>query len=154
MTIPDFRVSLGLLVLRVGTSVLMLPHGWGKVRMLLDGKWDQMGDPIGIGPHASLILVATAEFLGPILVLLGLCTRCGALMVVVAMCVAAFVAHGADPWTLEEAFRRFMAKETEFPASREPALLFLVPFLALLLAGPGAYSIDAVRARRRGTPKE
>ncbi len=142
--------SFGLLILRLGMGGLMLPHGWGKVQMLVAREFDQMGDPIGIGSVASLVLVTTAEFLGALLVVLGLATRFGAALVVVAMSVAAFVAHAADPWTMEQAFKLFMSGETKMPLSKEPALLYLVPFLALVFTGAGAISIDALLRRTFG----
>lgn len=153
MASNDGAAAAGLLILRLGVGGLMATHGWGKVQMLLAGSFEQMGDPIGIGPHASLVLVAAAEFLGALLVMVGLATRAAAASVAFAMGVAAFVAHGADPWTLQTAFERFMAGETKMPLSKEPALLFLVPFLALVFTGAGALSLDAALRRGRGAAK-
>ena len=134
--------SLGLLILRLGVGGYMLTHGWGKLQMLLAGDFDTFGDPIGLGSNLSLVLVVMAEFFGALLVMLGLATRFAAALVVVAMAVAAFVAHARDPWTLEQAFKLFMAGETKFPLSKEPALLYLIPFLALIFTGAGKFSID------------
>ena len=44
----------------------------------------------------------------------------------VTMAVAAFMIHAADPF-----------------AKQEKALVFLIAFVALLLTGPGRYSLDA-----------
>ena len=74
-----------------------------------------------------------AEFLCALLVMAGLATRLAAIPLVVAMGVAAFVAHGADPWT--------MAAATN--GSKQPALMFLSVFLALVFTGAGGYSLDA-----------
>ena len=49
----------------------------------------------------------------------------------------------------QEGFKLFMSKVTEMPLSKEPALLYLVPFLALFVAGAGAFSFDAMIRRRR-----
>lgn len=136
--------STGLLILRVGIGGFMATHGFGKLQMLMGGQFDQMGDPIGIGPHASLILVTGAEFFCALLVVLGLATRIAAPVVVVAMGVAAFVVHGGDPWTMGEGARLYMEKQAESWASKEPALLFLIPFLALAFTGAGKFSLDAV----------
>jgi putative oxidoreductase len=154
----DLMNSIGLLILRLGVGGYMLTHGWGKLQMMLAGDFDKFGDPIGLGSGPSLLLVVTAEFLGALLVMLGLATRLGAALVVVTMAVAAFVAHRGDPWTMEQAFKLFMSGETKFPLSKEPALLFLFPFLALVFTGPGKLSLDALiwprwrerRARRQG----
>ena len=152
----DLTGSIGLLILRLGIGGYMLTHGLGKLRMLLAGDFDSFGDPIGLGEELSLVLVTAAEFLGALLAMVGVATRLAAVSVVIAMAVAAFVAHGGDPWTLEEAFKLFMAGETEFPVSKEPAMLYLIPFLALVFTGPGRFSLDALIRRRwsarRNTP--
>ncbi len=140
----DLTNSIGLLILRLGVGGYMASHGWGKLQMLLHGEFDKFGDPIGLGSGASLVLVMTAEFICSLLVIFGFATRLAAVPVVFAMAVAVFVAHANDPWTTEQAFKLFMAKETQFPASKEPALLYLIPFLALLFTGAGKFSIDGL----------
>lgn len=145
--------SLGLLILRVGLGVYMATHGWGKVQMVIDGKLDQFGDPIGIGPAASLILAAGAEFVCALLVAVGLGTRLAAIPVVFTMAVAAFIAHSANPWTAGEGYRLYMEKQAESWASKEPAMMFLIGFLALVFTGAGKYSVDAMLFRRKGSPE-
>lgn len=141
--------SVGLLILRLGVGGYLLTHGIGKVKMLAAGNFEQMGDPIGLGPVLSLILITLAEFGCSLLVMLGLGTRLAAIPVVFGMAVAAFVALGGEPWTLEAAAAKFFAGETEFPAAKEQALLYLIPFLALAFTGAGKYSLDAWLAGRR-----
>jgi putative oxidoreductase len=85
-----------------------------------------------------------AEFGCALLVMVGLATRLAAVPIVFAMAVAAFVAHGADPWSMEQAAKLFFAGESKSWASKEPALLFLVPFLALIFTGAGKFSIDGL----------
>lgn len=141
--------SVGLLILRVGVGGLLSTHGVGKLRMLAAGDFGMFGDPIGIGSALSLTLVTAAEFGCAILVMLGLGTRLAALPVVFAMGVAAFVAHANDPLSMEKAAMAFFAGESETWSSKEPALLFLVPFLALAFTGAGKWSLDAWIDRRR-----
>ena len=129
----DLTTSLGLLILRLGVGGFMLSHGWGKVQMILDRGFDKFGDPLGLGPAPSLVLVTSAEFLCALLVMVGFATRFAAAPVVFAMGVAAFVVHANDPWTMGPG-----------SASKEPALLFLIPFLALIFTGAGRFSIDAL----------
>jgi putative oxidoreductase len=142
--------SIGLLALRLGAGGFMASHGWGKVGMVLEGKFADFSDPVGLGSGLSLVLVAGAEFACAILVAAGLFTRLAAIPPVIAMAVAAFVAHAGDPWTMGEAARLFRAKEAEHWGSKEPALLFLVAFLALAFTGAGRFSLDALLAKRRG----
>lgn len=147
----DAPTSLGLLILRIGFGVYLMTHGWGKLQMLLAGEFDKFGDPIGIGSTASLIGVVFAEFVGPLLVVLGLGTRFVAIPTVFAMGVAAFVAHGNDPWTMTEAAMRFFSGASKSWASKQPALMFAIPFLTLVFTGAGRFSIDALISQRRGS---
>lgn len=128
----DLTTSIGLLILRLGVGAYMTSHGWGKLQMVLAGDFDNFGDPIRLGSGLSLVLAMTAEFACALLVMLGLATRLAAVPVVFAMGVAAFVVHANDPWSMGPG------------RSKEPALLFLIPFLALIFTGAGRFSIDAL----------
>src|SRR5687767_3778808 len=99
----DFTTSIGLLILRLGVGGYMLTHGWGKLQMLLAGKFDEFADPIGLGNQLSLILMVKAEFFCALLVMLGFATRLAAIPIVFGMGVAAFVVHANDPWTMGKA---------------------------------------------------
>jgi putative oxidoreductase len=140
----DGMTSFGLLILRVGIGGYMATHGWGKLQMLLAGESDKFGDPLGLGSALSLLLVVGSELVCALLVVFGFATRVAALANVVGMAVAAFVAHAADPWSMEEAAKAFMAGQSKSWGSKEPALLYLIPFLALVFTGAGRFSIDAV----------
>jgi putative oxidoreductase len=129
--------SVGLLVLRIGAGLLLMSlHGWSKLK----GFGEMSGgfpDPLGIGPTASLTLVVFAEFFCSILVVLGLFTRLTVIPPIIAMAVAAFVFHADDPW-----------------AKKELALLYLAPFVTLLLCGGGKLSLDGLIWRgAASTPK-
>lgn len=141
--------SIGLLILRLGIGGFLLSHGVGKLRMLMSGNFEQLGDPIGIGNVASVVLVTMAEFLCASLVILGLWTRLAAIPVVISMSVAAFVVHAKDPLSSETAAMAFFAGTSKTWFSKEPALLFLFCFLALVFTGAGRLSVDEILARRR-----
>ena len=123
--------NLGLLVLRVSVGLYMaIGHGWGKI---LGGpeQWAQLGGVMeGIFGFVVLptvwgFLAAVAEFVGALLVTVGLLTRPAALVLVLNMAVAA-LAHITGV----------------IEGSPELALIYGVVFLSLMLVGPGAYSID------------
>jgi putative oxidoreductase len=146
----ELATSIGLLILRLGIAGFLLTHGWGKLQMLRAGQFEMMGDPIGLGSRLSLVLLVFAEFVCSLLVMAGLATRLAALPVVFAMGVAAFVAHARDPFTMEAAAKLFFAGQTKMILAKEPALIFLVVFLALAFTGAGRFSVDAlIRSRRR-----
>ena len=118
------NVDLGLLMLRIAGGAFMLTHGWGKFLKVIEGNF-QFGDPIGLGPTLSLILTAFAEFICAILVLVGFKGRFASTFLMFTMLVAAFIAHGDDPW-----------RKKEFP------LLYFFIYLAIFLMGTGKFSID------------
>lgn len=125
--------DLGLLLLRLGVGGLMaFSHGFGKVQKLLAGGPYEWADPIGLGPGLSLTLAASAEFVGGLLVAVGLLTRFATVPLAVTMLVAVFVVHAGDPF-----------------AKQEFGLLYLIPFLTLLLSGGGRWSLDAVLFGKR-----
>lgn len=146
----DLTTSIGLLILRVGIGGFLATHGWGKLQMVVRGQFDQFADPIGIGMAASLVLVMIAEFFCSLLVVIGLGTRYAAIPPVIAMAVAALIAHAADPLTMSRAAELFYSGQSQSWSSKEPALMFLFAFLALCFTGGGRYSIDALIRRRRG----
>ncbi|WP_203296623.1 DoxX family protein [Luteirhabdus pelagi] len=115
---------LGLLLMRLGFSGLMLTHGIPKFIQLINGNFD-FGDPIGIGPTASLILAVVGEFVCPILVILGIKTRISAIPIIITMIIAAFVVHAADPL-----------------GRKELALLYLIGFLVIALMGGGRFALS------------
>lgn len=115
---------LSVLLLRLTAGGFMLTHGYGKLQQLMAGEF-QFADPIGVGPEVSLVLAVFAEFFCSLLVMLGLGTRLATIPLIVTMAVAAFIAHGADPF-----------------GRKEMALLYLVIYVVLLLTGSGKYSVD------------
>ena len=140
--------SLGLLILRLGIAGYMLTHGLAKLQMLFAGE--TLGDPVGIGSLPTLLLLVFAEFICAGLVLVGLVTRLAAIPLVIAMAVAGLIAHAGDPWTAGGAVELFFASEDPaFPASKQPALMFMTVFLALVFTGPGRFSLDALILARR-----
>lgn len=128
------QFDLAMLILRVCVGFFMLAgHGWGKLVNFSDRMYT-FADPIGLGSPTSLGLAVFAEVFCAIAVMAGLLTRFALIPLIITMLVAAFIAHASDPL--------FGA-----PPSKEMALLFLVPFVALFLTGPGRFSADAFLAR-------
>lgn len=130
------NIDIGLLLLRLTFGGLMLiNHGWSKMMTLFGDDPIQFADPIGIGATPSLALAVFAEVLCAFLVVIGLFTRLAVIPLIVTMLVAVFVVHISDP------FKKM-----------EMAILYLIPFIVLLLNGGGRYALDAVffnRNKRR-----
>lgn len=117
--------EISLLVARVFFGFSMaFAHGLGKVpppEMLVSGL-GSMGFP---APIFFAWAAALSEFLGGILVGIGLLTRPAAIFLSITMAVAAFVAHGADGFD-----------------KKEMSLLYLVVYLIFALRGAGKWSVD------------
>lgn len=125
-------LSLGLLVLRAGTGLLMATqHGLPKL-LEFSERASGFADPLGLGSSVTLSLAIFAELFCACLVILGLGARLAAVPLICTMLVAAFIVHGDDPF-----------------AKKELAMLYLVPLVTLLFIGPGQYSVDRVIGRRR-----
>lgn len=116
--------DLGLLILRVCSSILMLTHGLPKFLKLIAANFE-FGDPLGIGAAPSLFLAVIGEFICPIFIIIGFKTRWATVPTIITMLVAAFIVHASDPYQV-----------------KEKALLFLLTFTVILLVGPGKYSLD------------
>ncbi len=70
----NFFSDLGKFILRISFSLMMLTHGISKVDRLFADEI-KFSDPIGLGSFLSLILIAFAEFVAPIFILIGFKTR-------------------------------------------------------------------------------
>lgn len=137
----DATASLGLLFLRVCTGLMMfLGHGLGKIQnyaKLKDGWAVPDFIPLKyLSPPFSLMATIGAEAVCSCLIILGLATRPAAFILAFTMTIAAFHIHGSGPWFLGGG-----------EGQKEPALLYLIPAVAILLAGAGSYSLDAAILR-------
>jgi putative oxidoreductase len=87
--------NIALLVLRVGLSAVMIPHGYQKLLNFGEYKAKFM-DFLGLGAELSLVLAIGAELICSILLALGFLTRFTLLPLVVTMVIATFQAHNGE----------------------------------------------------------
>lgn len=144
----DATASLGIFALRVLIGgMMLLGHGIPKIESYGARKdlfYVPEVFPLSLmSPSVSLMAAIFAEVGAAALIILGLATRPAAFVLGFAMVVAVFGFHGPSPW--------FVKPPTVMDA-KELGLLYLVPMVALILSGGGAYSLDAVihkETRRR-----
>ena len=134
----DATASFGILALRVMIGLMMLVgHGIPKLQnfaTLKNGFYVPDFFPLKyLSPPVSLMACISAELGASLLIILGLATRPAAFLLGFSMVVAAFGVLGAAPW--------FMGPSA--PLAKEPALLYLIPMIVIILSGAGAFSLDA-----------
>jgi putative oxidoreductase len=120
--------DLGLLAIRLLSGGMMLTHGIPKFDRLFGEGPVKFADPFGLGPEISLGMVLFAEVGCSLLVMLGFKTRWATLPLLFTMLMAAFYAHGNDPFS-----------------DKELSLLFFTLFLSVLISGGGRFSLDHIR---------
>jgi len=129
------QIDTALTVLRVVLGITFIMHGGQKIFVYgfdgVAGSFAQMGIPAAglMGPFVALV-----EFFGGIAIVLGLLTRLAALGLAATMIVAILTVH------LKAGF--FNPGGIEFPLS------LLGTAITLAITGAGAFSLDALLAKR------
>ena len=140
----------GLLLLRFAVGAIMIYHGAQKLFGLFGGGgipgttayFGTLGIPF---PQPAAWLAGVGELGGGVLLLLGLFTGLGALVVAIDMIVAIALVHATKGFSGEGGW--------------ESPMLIIAAALTLLFTGPGRYSLDerpgmsdaeALARRKRG----
>lgn len=127
--------DLGKLLLRVALGVLMLLHGFAKIKGGIDpiiGMVTQHGLPVFVA-----FGVYVGEVIAPILLIIGLYTRAAALLVAINMAFAVALAHAGELLSL--------AKEGGWALELQGLYFFAA--LAVMLLGAGRYSLGGADGR-------
>jgi putative oxidoreductase len=118
-------------VLRIVSALLFIAHGTQKL-------FNVPPSPFEVSLYSLMGVAGILETFGGLMLLFGLFTRPVAFVLSGMMAVAYWMAH---------------APQSFFPTLNmgDAAILFCFVFLYLFVAGPGAWSLDALRAE---TPPE
>lgn len=123
-------LQLGFMILRVGIGALFALHGWAKV-VGGTATWQWLGSQLGVFgitfmPVMWGFIAAMAEFGGGICLVLGFASRLAALVICAVMVVA---------------ISYHINKGDSFETYSHPMALLIV-MIAIVIAGPGSFSID------------
>jgi putative oxidoreductase len=118
--------NFAMLFLRVASGLLMIPHGYDKIRHFEQYR-PKFVNFFGLGSGPSLALDIFAEFFCALLVILGLFTRMATIPLIIAMAAALFIGHNGE-----------IFGDGEHPA------LYIAIFTTILFVGPGKASVDAL----------
>lgn len=122
--------SLLLLVLRIVFGLLLMSHGYQKLMGFDALAAGAFPDPLGIGGTASVSLAIFGELFCSVAFIFGFLYRLSMIPMIVTMLVAFIFVHKCSV------------------AEGELALVYLVSFIGLYIAGPGRYSLDSIIASR------
>jgi putative oxidoreductase len=132
--------ALAPLLMRLTLGAVFITTGWGKLHGLddLTAFFQTLGIPL---PSLNAAVVASTEFFGGLLILVGLGTRLVALPLAFTMVIAIFTAR----WSEVDGVATLAGfVETSY----------LVMFLALVIGGPGAISLDSALHRRAASSRK
>lgn len=122
--------SFGKLILRLSVGGLLLFHGVAKLLDPASLNWiTSEVTRLGLPPEVAYGVYA-GEILGPVLIIIGLLTRIGALMIVVHMLAAFFLVHMDELMSINQ----FGGWQPELQG------LFLFGALAIMFMGSGRYA--------------
>ncbi|MHB0853251.1 DoxX family protein [Stutzerimonas nitrititolerans] len=127
--------DMGKLVLRLSVGMLMLLHGIYKLQNGVGGIAGMLGSQ-GL-PGFLAYGVYLGEVVGPVLVIIGLYTRVGAVLIIGNMLVALALAHGQELFSLGS--MGGWALELQG--------MFLFGAVAIALLGAGKFSVGGVSGR-------
>ncbi|HEY0704765.1 MAG TPA: DoxX family protein [Candidatus Acidoferrales bacterium] len=128
-----------LLAIRLYWGFQISMNGWGKLHNL--GHVTEFFQSLGLpAPGATAVFVSSFEFVGGILLAIGLLSRIAALGLFIDMTTAYLTAD-------RDAVKSFFSDPNKFVAADPYVFWFFA--LIILIFGPGKFAVDTLVARSR-----
>lgn len=131
-----------------GFPAMFIPqdNAYSQIVPLVIEQFDYDASKVPLLPHGLIVFAGTyAEFILPVLVVIGLFTRLASLGMIGFIAVMTYVdivGHKADPKTIGMVFDRIHDS-----AIADQRILWVFPLIYLVLRGPGWISIDGLFGR-------
>lgn len=119
-----------LLTVRIIFGLMMMSHGMAKWAHF-DTLSATFPDPLGVGSQVSLVLAIFGEAICSVGFIVGAFYRLAMIPMIFTMGMVVFVVQHGDPF-----------------ATKELAVVYLVVFVLMFIAGPGKYALDQLVAVR------
>lgn len=119
------KLSISVLLIRIIIGIIFMVHGFNKLRDL--DSWGKFMGTFGI-PKTMSNIVALVEFLGGLLILLGIFTKTSSVVMIIFMLFAIFLVHKNKGFSNEK-------------GGYEYQLLIIVCCLVLAICGGGRYKL-------------
>lgn len=133
------HLNLGQFILRLTVGLLLLPHGISK---LLNGHETIIAQLKAHNlPSFLWIGVPVAEIIAPICLILGIFTRLSSTLIIITMIMAFILVHTGSGFAVNLEKGAFNA---------ELSIFYLMTSFAIILLGPGTYSILNIKKSNQG----
>jgi putative oxidoreductase len=147
---PANRIVWAPLFLRAVIGYGFMVHGFAKLShgpANFEKLLTQIGVPL---PHLAAWTVPFVELCGGLMIFIGALTAIAAVPLIATMLVAMFTVHWKYGFSSIKTIGLTPEGPVFGPPGYEVSLLYVAGLVALILLGPGIFSIDSWRRRKNG----
>lgn len=130
------NINLASFILRMGFGLYMIAgHGWPKLMKFFTEAEIKFSTIFGLPAKVNLAIAVFVEFFCMVMIVIGFRTRLFIIPAIILMFTIVFFVKAGAPWI--------------GAGSRELAMMYLIPFIAIFVLGSGKVSIDELLERNK-----